>query len=715
MKKLLILIMLVLFNVNAMAATLTVGNVPKVNTGGSTPKLEDSVISVSGSNVGIGTTAPLKSLDIHQGAVIYSAITAPTAPTLAVGAAGALTGSYIYCVTYYNTNGETACSSASSTVSPSAQRVTVTIPTSTQTPITGRKIYRSLANATSAAAGFPTYYLVTTVADNSTTSYSDNNTDATIRIARQAPFNSTMQGFEYIRDGATTVQSQYIGVNNTVLGYNALRTVTIATDPIGWENTAIGKNTMRLATDPERNTAIGALALETCTNCYQNSALGYLAVGLIKGSSFNAGFAQRAVGVLGVGDGNSGFGYYSLHGLGELVSTGGTNTKSISSIADYSGTVAGTVKITTGSSHNYITGDSVEVSGTKNYDGTYTITVVDATNFYFTGTYYSSESVGVTAWAGEAVSDYNTAIGYYAGDRLTTGYMNTFIGYQSGWYNGTGYNAKYTTAIGANALALQDNAMVLGGITSTDRVNVGIGVRRPIYNLTLNNDVEQTIGVDRNLTTSTAGNNLNIRAGGATVNGSISALNVAPTDGGTGYSMGDLLTISTGGTGGVAKVVEVASGVVTKVVLWAEGSDYTTGTGKSTTGGTGSGCTVNITTVRASTDINGGDLKLYSGIASGTGSSSVRIFTNPAGSTGTTDTTPTERVTILSSGNVGIGTLTPPSILAINAGAAVGQVTIDGGTGGCIMLRDTDDAGWTECDALDGTLSCSTDTDGICD
>lgn len=38
-----------------------------------------------------------------------------------------------------------------------------------------------------------------------------------------------------------------------------------------------------------------------------------------------------------------------------------------------------------------------------------------------------------------------------------------------------------------------------------------------------------------------------------------------------------------------------------------------------------------------------------------------------------------------------------------------------GGTTSCVMWRDTDDAGWTECFALNGTLSCTTDADGVCD
>jgi hypothetical protein len=82
--------------------------------------------------------------------------------------------------------------------------------------------------------------------------------------------------------------------------------------------------------------------------------------------------------------------------------------------------------------------------------------------------------------------------------------------------------------------------------------------------------------------------------------GGISVLNATPTAAGTGYLANQILTITTGGTGGTARILSVdANGGVTAVELETSGSGYTAGTGRSTTVAPagGSGCTLNITTV----------------------------------------------------------------------------------------------------------------------
>lgn len=116
-----------------------------------------------------------------------SAPSAPTGATSTTGVDGELdvSANYLYKVTYVNPYGESAPSSASSSISSgTAQAITLTIPVSSDPTVTARKIYRT-------QGGGATYGLLDTVEDNTTTEYEDIIADASLGAA-PATTNSAM-------------------------------------------------------------------------------------------------------------------------------------------------------------------------------------------------------------------------------------------------------------------------------------------------------------------------------------------------------------------------------------------------------------------------------------------------------------------------------------------------------------------------------------------
>lgn len=105
------------------------------------------------------------------------------APTAAVGTAGVLTGAYQYAVSFIRKDAndniitESAMSPLSASVTASADKIELTsIPVSTETDtVTGRRLYRTLSGGT-------ILFHLADIDDNSATTYSDNNADASLSI-----------------------------------------------------------------------------------------------------------------------------------------------------------------------------------------------------------------------------------------------------------------------------------------------------------------------------------------------------------------------------------------------------------------------------------------------------------------------------------------------------------------------------------------------------
>lgn len=93
---------------------------------------------------------------------------------------------------------------------------------------------------------------------------------------------------------------------------------------------------------------------------------------------------------------------------------------------------------------------------------------------------------------------------------------------------------------------------------------------------------------------------------GVRIAAGVTAVASAPTAGGTGYLVGNVLTCSVGGTGAQVRVTSIApGGIVTGIELINSGTatGFTVGTGRATTGGSGTGCTIEITAVGPTANI----------------------------------------------------------------------------------------------------------------
>ena len=168
---------------------------------GAATDLFDGVILNDIFYCGNGVDANLK----YDGTTVMNmGITGPSAAqtssfAAAAGVAGALTGTYSYKVTYYNStlghesnpsDDNTAARSVSVTVA--AQKVNLTgIPVSADPQVNKRKIYR-----TTASGGIWLY--LTTIADNSTTTYTDNAADTTLGVAIDTTGNGVPPTFAFI-------------------------------------------------------------------------------------------------------------------------------------------------------------------------------------------------------------------------------------------------------------------------------------------------------------------------------------------------------------------------------------------------------------------------------------------------------------------------------------------------------------------------------------
>lgn len=195
----------------------------------------------------------------------------------AVGAAGSLTGTYRYTVTYVLDDGtETEPWPGTATaVTPSSQRVNLTnIPVSNSSRVVGRRIYRTVASP----VDVKDYYFLTEIADNTTTTYTDNIADGSLG----APV-------DWLGSASGTITNE---VGRVAAGIGPQQSIAIGYESnAGYASTSIGFEAGRDTTSGRRNVLIGTYAGAAITTGYQNTAIGVHA-----GDSLTTGVGNTMLG-----------------------------------------------------------------------------------------------------------------------------------------------------------------------------------------------------------------------------------------------------------------------------------------------------------------------------------------------------------------------------------------------------------------------------------
>lgn len=159
--------------VNMKTGTFSTGTITFEGQGGTYIPINSEVAY----NAGAGTD-PLYFLTTLDGTIPNPGT--PSAPVAALGAAGGLTGTYEYRVTFVTASGETLASADSNAITPSSQQVNLTSIPIGGTGTTKRRIYRD-------KNGAGDYRLVSEIVNNTATTFTDNISDATVAGSSAMP------------------------------------------------------------------------------------------------------------------------------------------------------------------------------------------------------------------------------------------------------------------------------------------------------------------------------------------------------------------------------------------------------------------------------------------------------------------------------------------------------------------------------------------------
>lgn len=220
--------------------------------------------------------------------------------------AGLEIGTYYYLITYITALGETnSFISAAITTTSGNQRVTLTIPVSTDSRVTSRKLYRTKVNT-----GAWQDFVLTTIANNTSTSYIDSTADASLTGSSGSSYFRLNTTSNYIMKNG--VRSLMLDVNATSLGIQALPSLTT-----GGRHVGIGYQAGNSLTSANDCVAIGHSSSMYNVGGSSNVGVGAYSLRGVTGNSYTYNVAIGAYSLFSVttGGSNTAVGYNSLYTL----------------------------------------------------------------------------------------------------------------------------------------------------------------------------------------------------------------------------------------------------------------------------------------------------------------------------------------------------------------------------------------------------------------
>src|SRR5947209_6868 len=365
----------------------------------------------------------VSSLYLDRGQLIFSKEVGSSVGTFAPaqGSAGNVdAGTHSYIVSYVTANGETdsfPSTPASVTLSAPSQVSLTNIPVSSSPLVIARKIYRSkiVFDPADPSGEVSVYWLVTTINDNTTTSYTDNATDASLTTRGGLVINNSTSARGYIG----TVPSFFFGETDLHLGFRAG-----AVDDARFAGN-IGSYDVYLGPRVAPNNTIGSFNVYVGYEVGLDNSTGSLNVGIGSQSlfhnttgSFNTAAGETSLGWNVTGSYNTAFGWQALR-----EPSASTNNTAIGVNA---------------------------MRGTRGSTGAYNVAVGEGALSSFTSALYNV-AAGYNALSGNTTGSYNVAMGLNALFQPQASSHNIGIGV-SALYGTAGSTGQYNLGLGEESL-----------------------------------------------------------------------------------------------------------------------------------------------------------------------------------------------------------------------------------------------------------------------